>query len=58
MNQLAAMIREEHQPREEKKKLSPLRGERAAVCSLHRGEFGLLDILFLDAIITNDAECK
>ena len=58
MNPMAVMIKHEYDPREEIKKPTPLCGEGAAAMALRAGEFGLLDIVLLDAIVTQDADCK
>ena len=57
MNQMAALVRDEYIPAEKKIPL-PLKEERAAAFSLKETEFGLLDIVFLDAIVNKDAVCK
>ena len=57
MNQVAAMAREEGIPVEEKKPF-PQEKERAAGFSLRADELGLLDIVFLDAIVKKDAIYK
>jgi len=57
MNQMAAMVREEHIPAEERKPF-PQEKERAAGFSLRSDELGLLDIVFLDAIVNKDAVYK
>ena len=54
MNQMAALVRDEYIPTAKKIPL-PRKEERAAAFSLKETEFGLLDIVFLDAIVNKDA---
>ena len=57
MNQMAALIREEIVAAE-KKKPFPVKKESAVESSLSENEIGLLDVVFLDAIFTQDAVRK